>query len=185
MNYYVKKSHSEKFKGKCTMKNERCKWEIMASYWKKTRMRMIKKYSGPHTFIAMSSSQDHLMLDSDMIANIILFMVLDFYVPSFVTDLETRLKYYDDQLVPRKRVSHWFFWTFEQCSSTASIWFKLTEDTRPDQEMSGASYSADLMKGTYDCERFKAFQFSYTNAITAFGNIKIDYATYINYVCRL
>ncbi|KAK5802984.1 hypothetical protein PVK06_030621 [Gossypium arboreum] len=32
VNYYVTKSHSEKFEGKCAIKDERCKWKIMASY---------------------------------------------------------------------------------------------------------------------------------------------------------
>lgn len=63
------------FKGKCTQKDERCKWKVIAPYWKKSKMSTIKKYVIPHTCVMTGASQDHLRLDSNIIVDIIILMV--------------------------------------------------------------------------------------------------------------
>ncbi|KAK5825709.1 hypothetical protein PVK06_020568 [Gossypium arboreum] len=43
VNYYVTKSHFEKFEAKCAMKDERCKWKIMASCFLIGSRRMLSR----------------------------------------------------------------------------------------------------------------------------------------------
>ncbi|KAH1091585.1 hypothetical protein J1N35_018842 [Gossypium stocksii] len=57
------------------MRDERCKWEIMASFQKKMGLSMIKKYTSPHTCVAAGVSQNHPRLDFDMISEIVLPML--------------------------------------------------------------------------------------------------------------
>ncbi|XP_052885335.1 uncharacterized protein LOC128293829 [Gossypium arboreum] len=71
VNYNVVKSKSDKFEAKCAVQDSTCSWKIMASLRKMTDFWEIKKYKGPHTCID-GVSQDHLKMDSDMIANLIL-----------------------------------------------------------------------------------------------------------------
>ncbi|KAK5819353.1 hypothetical protein PVK06_024343 [Gossypium arboreum] len=56
VNYCITNPRSKKFKGTCATKDRRCKWKIMFSYQKKTRMWMIKKYPNPHTYVVMGAS---------------------------------------------------------------------------------------------------------------------------------
>ncbi|KAH1121248.1 hypothetical protein J1N35_004408 [Gossypium stocksii] len=67
VNFHVVKSKSEKFNRKCAVRDNSYSWKIMASVRKKIRLWMNKKLTGV--------SWDHLKLDSDMIASLILPMV--------------------------------------------------------------------------------------------------------------
>ncbi|KAK5836375.1 hypothetical protein PVK06_012162 [Gossypium arboreum] len=55
VNYHVTKSWTKKFESEYAMHNERCKWKIIASFRKKIGLWMIKKYSGPHTCVAVGA----------------------------------------------------------------------------------------------------------------------------------
>ncbi|KAH1048062.1 hypothetical protein J1N35_038846 [Gossypium stocksii] len=47
-----------KFEGMCIMHDERCKWNIMSTFWKKTGLWRIKKYFSLHTCVVASARYD-------------------------------------------------------------------------------------------------------------------------------
>ncbi|KAK5803098.1 hypothetical protein PVK06_030739 [Gossypium arboreum] len=75
VNYHIRKSCLEKFKGKSAIRDERFKWKISETFWKKMDLWMIKKHASPHTCVTPGVSQDHPRLVFDMIFDIILPMV--------------------------------------------------------------------------------------------------------------
>ncbi|KAH1091691.1 hypothetical protein J1N35_018948 [Gossypium stocksii] len=96
LSYYVTKSCFKKFETKCAIKDERCKWKIMASIRKKTMPWMVKKDPGPHTCVATGASKDHLRLDSNMIVDIILPMVkanLGIEISMLIVDMYSQYQY--------------------------------------------------------------------------------------------
>ncbi|XP_040964201.1 uncharacterized protein [Gossypium hirsutum] len=72
-----------------------CSWKIYASLWKRTGLREIKKYKGPHT-CAAGFSQDHPKMDSAMLASLILPTIkadLRTLVPVLIANIRSQIGY--------------------------------------------------------------------------------------------
>ncbi|KAK5843006.1 hypothetical protein PVK06_005433 [Gossypium arboreum] len=166
---------------------------------------MKKKYPGPHACVLTGASQDHLRLDLNMIANIILLVVdaspqIEIsllivnihsqyqYTPTelaYVGQIARDGTYCDDMMQEIRRNTTKVKMMYVVCHSHQNFDFRVMEHARSNQEMLGASYRMNLTEETYDCKRFQTLQFSCAHTITACENILIEYAHYINDVYQL
>ncbi|KAH1107531.1 hypothetical protein J1N35_011299 [Gossypium stocksii] len=84
VNYNIVKSKSDKFEAKCAVQDGTCLWKIMTSAWIARQKALENMYSG------WDASYNEVQQWCQ---------VLERYVPSCITDLETTPAYYNDRLL--------------------------------------------------------------------------------------